>query len=369
MAAEFSGLVVQREDFSAHMHARFDEIEEFGGDIDDSMANYLGDVYALDLLVGKVLEKIDELGLREDTIVVFSSDNGPAPAASPPAAGGREAPRGRFGIDGYKSIEAKRALMSATVAAVEIARLEELARRGWPPLEVKELDGWILGMSGSYTRRANAVWPVRDGERSLVERVEQAETFYAARDRRTVFKLQPAARPSSLDEFLDKRGYRRTSETIVETLDLHSFPPPELELRGALSVDVQQEFEADWFDASASLGNIEGGRRGDYRAIVERLGTSAIMRLFGRADRDGRIASLALGCVVDDVVSIVEVATAQQDRGQRLADYVLRAIIEEARSHGTTKALLSVEADNSPARRLYGRLGFVERYRYWYRES
>ena len=43
--------------------------------------------------------------------------NGPvAPAASPRAAGGREAPRGRFGIDGYKSIEAKRALMSATVS-------------------------------------------------------------------------------------------------------------------------------------------------------------------------------------------------------------------------------------------------------------
>ena len=33
------------------------------------------------------------------------------------AAGGREAPRGRFGIDGYKSIEAKRALMSATVTS------------------------------------------------------------------------------------------------------------------------------------------------------------------------------------------------------------------------------------------------------------
>ncbi len=38
-----------------------------------------GDVYSLDLQVGRLLRKIDELGLRDNTIVVFSSDQGPAP--------------------------------------------------------------------------------------------------------------------------------------------------------------------------------------------------------------------------------------------------------------------------------------------------
>lgn len=38
-----------------------------------------GDVIVeLDWLVGQMLDKLDELGLREDTIVIFSSDNGPA---------------------------------------------------------------------------------------------------------------------------------------------------------------------------------------------------------------------------------------------------------------------------------------------------
>src|SRR5687768_6891628 len=39
-------------------------------------AVYAGMVEAMDLAVGKVLAKLDELGLRENTIVVFTSDNG-----------------------------------------------------------------------------------------------------------------------------------------------------------------------------------------------------------------------------------------------------------------------------------------------------
>jgi arylsulfatase A-like enzyme len=43
------------------------------------MHQYLGDVYQIDRNVDRVLKTIDELGLRENTIVVFSSDHGPAP--------------------------------------------------------------------------------------------------------------------------------------------------------------------------------------------------------------------------------------------------------------------------------------------------
>jgi arylsulfatase A-like enzyme len=39
-------------------------------------AVYAGMVEAMDLAVGKVLDKLDELGLRENTLVLFTSDNG-----------------------------------------------------------------------------------------------------------------------------------------------------------------------------------------------------------------------------------------------------------------------------------------------------
>ncbi|MEM9478151.1 MAG: sulfatase-like hydrolase/transferase [Verrucomicrobiota bacterium] len=79
LAAEFNDVTVNREDFSATMQKKFDECEKIGGDLDASMRQYLADVWTIDRNVDRLLAKLDELNLRENTIVVFTSDHGPAP--------------------------------------------------------------------------------------------------------------------------------------------------------------------------------------------------------------------------------------------------------------------------------------------------
>jgi N-acetylgalactosamine-6-sulfatase len=79
LAERFKHVVVKRGDFGAPMQGQFDTCERIGGDLNEAMRNYLGDVYSLDLQVGRLLTKVDELGLRDNTVVVFSSDQGPAP--------------------------------------------------------------------------------------------------------------------------------------------------------------------------------------------------------------------------------------------------------------------------------------------------
>lgn len=79
LADRFNDVTVNRKDFSPTMQHKFDECLQIGGDLDESMRQYLGDVYQIDLNVGRVLKVLDELGLRDNTIVVFSSDHGPAP--------------------------------------------------------------------------------------------------------------------------------------------------------------------------------------------------------------------------------------------------------------------------------------------------
>lgn len=76
---QFEGLEVDRSDFSASMQEKFDDCLEIGGNLNNSMRQYLGDVYSIDLNVGRVLAELENLGLRDNTIVVFSSDHGPAP--------------------------------------------------------------------------------------------------------------------------------------------------------------------------------------------------------------------------------------------------------------------------------------------------
>jgi N-acetylgalactosamine-6-sulfatase len=79
LAHRFKDVRVKRSDFGTHMQEKFDICERIGGNLNDAMRNYLGDVYSLDLQVGRLLRKLDELGLRENTIVGFSSDQGAAP--------------------------------------------------------------------------------------------------------------------------------------------------------------------------------------------------------------------------------------------------------------------------------------------------
>ena len=78
-AAEFIEVKVDRKDFSKPMQQKFDECRQIGGDLDKSMHQYLGDVYSLDANVGRVMKALDELGISDNTILVFSSDHGPAP--------------------------------------------------------------------------------------------------------------------------------------------------------------------------------------------------------------------------------------------------------------------------------------------------
>lgn len=79
LAAHFNDVTVKREDFSEAMQVKFDECKKAGGDITTAMRQYLGDVWSIDQNVKRLLAVLDEEGLRENTIVVFSSDHGPAP--------------------------------------------------------------------------------------------------------------------------------------------------------------------------------------------------------------------------------------------------------------------------------------------------
>ncbi len=69
-------LSVSDDDFPAPMRIKFNEVRSAGGDVDDAMRRYLADVESLDNGVGRLLKRLDQLGLREDTIVVFNSDQG-----------------------------------------------------------------------------------------------------------------------------------------------------------------------------------------------------------------------------------------------------------------------------------------------------
>ncbi len=260
-----------------------------------------------------------------------------------------------------------------------IRRLERLLRRGWPPLETPEVDGWIPGASGGYTRRANSVVPERFTGPDLDRAIDHVEAWYAARGRPCVFKLTAASEPAGLDAALAARGYARDGSTLVMEAEIEAAlaaparPPRGPDGHGlagaAIGEVIADRVDPGWLAASCAISEVAPARRPDYRAILERLVATVDVALFGDRRVAGRIESVALGSLVGRTLMLAQVATRSAARGEGLAEQTIRSILFAARERGVERALLSVEAGNAPARRLCDRLTFLERYRYVYRQQ
>ena len=74
----------------------------------------------------------------------------------------------------------------------------------------------------------------------------------------------------------------------------------------------------------------------------------------------GTIVGYAGGTVVDGELQIANVAVAPERRGERIAARLMGRVAYDAQMLGATTSTLEVEVGNTPAERLYERLGYVE---------
>jgi len=73
----FGPLEVDESKFPPEMREKFAMCKKRGGDVSEHMRNWLADIKGLDDEIGNLLKRLDDLKLRDNTIVVFTSDQGP----------------------------------------------------------------------------------------------------------------------------------------------------------------------------------------------------------------------------------------------------------------------------------------------------
>jgi hypothetical protein len=135
--------------------------------------------------------------------------------------------------------------VDGSVAEIEenaLAReIEERSLNAWPALRRIFLDGWIVGLSEGYTRRANSVNPIYDGIRDLADKIPLCEEAYASHGLPTVFKVSPIAVDMGLDDLLEVRGYEKQATTRVQILTLNAASDlPEDD------VEVLEDIDPEW---------------------------------------------------------------------------------------------------------------------------
>jgi ribosomal protein S18 acetylase RimI-like enzyme len=238
----------------------------------------------------------------------------------------------------------------------EVVALEDAMGRAWPALEVVRDEAWLLRASHGLTRRGDSVLARPGGTSPLAERIARAEAFAAAHGRRTLFQLSAASEPG-LDDELACRGYAHEAQTSVLTAALAGLADETADIE--LTAEPTPDWLALWDDAEGYGARLPLAQ--EILAAIVQPAAYALLRV------DGDVAAQARAVVDGEHLGVYAVATRPAFRRRGLARACLAVLARWGADAGATTAYLLVERHNTPAVALYKRLGFEERFVYWYR--
>ncbi len=238
--------------------------------------------------------------------------------------------------------------------------IEELSLSGWAALQTVAYDGWLLRFAEGHTKRSNSVNPLYPSSISLAEKIPVCEGLYAERGLPTIFKILDAPEPRRIDADLERRGYARLDETSVRTLELSGF-----EGGGTGGIELKPEFDARWIDGFCECSRTEARKDTIARILRNVISRKVVASLSVGSE----IVACGYGAVDRGQVGLFDIVVEEGMKGKGFGERIVSAILDGAKAMGAECAYLQVVAANAPALGLYGKLGFSELYRYWYRKK
>jgi len=244
-----------------------------------------------------------------------------------------------------------------------LSRIEDAGLNASAPPQQRWVDGWLVRYSPGKAKRARCVNAVADGRLPLAERLALAAEVFRDAGLPMVVRVTPFTRPASLDDLLAGHGMARFDDTRVMVADLTK-PPPPPSLPAGLRLDT-----VDSNRFAEAVGALRGSPAGQRVAHAERLAQSPVpYRGFLLRDGDNVVACGQYAREAG-LVGLYDVCTAEAARNRGLASRLCSHLLMLARAEGARAAYLQVDADNTPARAVYSRLGFTDGYAYHYRAA
>jgi ribosomal protein S18 acetylase RimI-like enzyme len=233
-----------------------------------------------------------------------------------------------------------------------IDRIELGAYRTWSPDETVEIGGWTVGSNGGFTRRANSANTMGPADtspgtgRAIREWLEDRGGRMAVR----ITPLVPRDVRASVSATW-QLGRVDPTAVLVRPLS-----PGEGPLDGVRLVDVGDPV---FTDQLLALNRRSPDSLAIWARLVDRLGGPHT----GLWIPDSAVGFVA---VADEIAFVYSVAVDPAVRRSGFGARVMEAAHGFAVDHGASVAALQVLGTNTAALRLYGELGYEERYRYHY---
>jgi N-acetylglutamate synthase len=247
--------------------------------------------------------------------------------------------------------------MSLAIDLTTVRRLEELAFRGWPALETRDLAGWRLRFADGYTKRANSINALGQHAQTDLSTLQSLEAAYRARNQAPVWRLTPLA-PPAMDGILSTRGYRTIERSLLQVCPLHTG------FAAAPEVRIHAEPTPAWIEAFCTHSPVRPEHRDTMRRMLAAIAAPAG---FAFVEASGRPLAMAIGAVEGDHMGLFDVLVMPEARRRGLARKITESLYAWAWGHGARFAYLQVVATNEAAMPLYAAQGFRTAYAYEYR--
>jgi ribosomal protein S18 acetylase RimI-like enzyme len=247
--------------------------------------------------------------------------------------------------------------MSLAIDLAGVGRLEELAFRGWPALESRDVAGWRLRFAGGYTKRANSINALGQDAETDPATIQELEAAYRARGQPPIWRLSALA-PPAIAEVLAAPFYRTIERSLLQVGPLG----------GGFAVDPDVQIHPQptpaWLEAFSAHSPVQPQHRDAMRRLLAAIAPPVG---FALVEAEGRPMAMAIGVVQGDHMGLFDVLVMPHARRRGLARRVTESLYAWAGRHGARFAYLQVVATNQAAMALYGAQGFRTVYEYEYR--
>ncbi|MGC4377506.1 GNAT family N-acetyltransferase [Fictibacillus sp. Mic-4] len=237
--------------------------------------------------------------------------------------------------------------------------IEELSLNSWQPLSTLLYDGWVIRFANGYTKRANSISPIYYSTYDLNAKIEQCEQIYLNQGLLPAFKITPFVKPENLDEHLNERDYSRVDLTSVQTAELKKVKEPVLH-----SIKLDETVNTEWVNHFYRLNHVEEKYKDTIVKMLSNIATKkCLISLYYKEE----VVACGLGVIEREHIGLYDIVTDSKFRRQGFAEQLILNLLKWGKEKRAKYSYLAVLLNNNPALKLYAKIGFTERYRYWYR--
>ncbi len=245
-----------------------------------------------------------------------------------------------------------------------MSRVEDAGLNASAPPQQRWLDGWLVRYLPGKARRARCINALSLGLLPLEKKLALADKVYRDAGLPMIFRLTRFTQPHGLDAELDDQGYTLVDETRVMICSRLPTAPAH-ELPSGLRWEP-----LNGADFAEAVGELRGSPPEHRKSHALRLEHSPVPYQGWALRRESDSRVLACGQIAReaDLVGVYDVFTHPEARNQGLSQMLCERMLAISAQQGAKVGYLQVDAVNHPALKVYGRLGFVDAYRYHYRE-